>query len=881
MKSWLLLALFSALCLWAAVRGQGVRYVPVTAEEQAIADECESNLTSRDKYSVSLIRYTIGDDFPVSLVETDAPNTDPYLENCTTINLSSNSSSNDSIRSIVRLNLQNDCHDVLFLAGDGSPVVCGYNQIFAGGKLDYQPRTEEERVAETHCKRYLPHPHSTRPTLIEYEADPEGKFPGYFLRNTTHLPDDGNPFREDCATIFTPGDGGIRPVISIFQTGTCHDVLFFANGKNPVVCLYVNTFDIVHGGEGAVYRPTTAEELRYEDKCKEELPKLDRYDISLRRYTLREGQTSSLHKTDTADSDTFIEDCDSVGISDFSSGEYRDILFLVNGTSVTCHDVLFLFNNTDPVVCYYQARTARPIVDYEPRNPEEEEIDRRCKETLPRPPNTRVSLVRYESNPNGAFPGYTQWNVSYSNTQDEFRENCTILFNSLRGELDPSVNESVNETRSIILIGESSTCHDVLFYSGTDPVVCLYIIPHNVEFVVHKTSSIIVLVFTSLSVIASTVLLATHFIFPSLQTNPSRVIMNLATTFLLGDIFLIAQVSLTLDDPSNTETISAVVIVAYYFYYSRFVWMALAGFEMCRTIHVGTQLRFNSKTKRLKILLTYMITGWSLPLIPTIIMAVVHYEKLEEERQGRRLLFGIGGIVITVVPVALVIMFNIGIIVYLSYVLHKARQWQIKVTDAIKSQKRKTNFSRIFIIILSLLGVTWILLLLVYIDDIRRTDAVLIITSVFNSVQPIFVAISFVGTKKIFRKYKNLFMGKRDTEVTETSGIQNRFRNRRLLSFLFTDKELAEAVSKHPRRPRRFGRGNRTDSELSATSFSMLTRDSTHSLVSQPPASNGISTPLKDSASLAPISEEAEEPEEDVAQDPSHHISDDLKDSST
>ena len=526
MKSWLLLALFSALCVWAATRGQGVRYEPATAEEQAIADECESNLTSRDKYSVSLIRYTIRDGLPVSLVETDAPNTDPYLENCTTINLSSNSSSNDSIRSIVRLDFQNVCHDVLFLADDGSPVVCGYNQIFAVGKLDYQPRTEEERSAETRCKHYLPHPHSTRPTLIEYEADPEGKFPGYFLRNTTHLPDDGNPFREDCANIFTPGDGEIRPVISITQTGTCHDVLFFANGKNPVVCLYVTTSNVVHGGEGAVYRPTTADEKRYEDQCKERLPGLNRYDITLRRYTLREGQTSSLHKTDTANSDTFIEDCDSVGVSDFSSGEYRDILFLVNGTSVTCHDVLFLFNNTDPVVCYYQARTAKPLVDYEPRNPEEEEIDRRCKETLPRLANTRMSLVKCESNPNGAFPGYTQCNVTYNNTQDDFRENCTLLFHFLRVELN-----SVNETRPIILISESLTCHDVLFYSRTDPVVCLYIIPHNVEIVVHKIPAVIVLVFTSLSVIASTVLMATHFI---CEPSPTRGQTPSPITFIRG-----------------------------------------------------------------------------------------------------------------------------------------------------------------------------------------------------------------------------------------------------------------------------------------------------------------------------------------------------------
>ena len=871
----LLVFLWSTPFLWALARAEGIRYEPVKAAEQSIADECTSNLTQQDKYTVSLIRYSIG---AVTIVETDAPNTDPYVEDCSTVSISSNSSNDSSIRRIVRLDSQNTSHDVLFVvAGSDDPVVCGYDPIFAGPSIDYQPRTEHEEEIETRCKQFLPHPHGYRPTLVKYESNPKGAFPGYNQWNVTY-PNSEDSFREDCSLLSDSSaappepPAETRPVI--FITQSCHDVLFFENGTNPVVCLYVHTFEVVYGGQGDVYKPTTPPEQKFDTECKKNL--VDRYTVSLRKYTLsNDNQRASIHKTDTPNSNTFAEDCTSVGIRNFTSGAFRDILYLVNGTDVTCHDVLFLYNGTDPVVCYYEAKVAGPMINYEPRTDEERGIERQCKQNLPHPSNTFVALVEYESNPEQAFPGYNQWEVTYPDTVDSYRENCTILY----AFLTEGPDQFVNETRPVILISESDTCHDVLFFTNeTNPVVCLFIINPEVVFEVHKDASIIVLFFTSLSIVASIVLLVTHLIFPSLQTNPSRVIMNLSTAFLLGDIFYIVQTSLTLDDPSQSSVIDPIVIVAYYFFYARFVWMALAGFEMCRTIHVGTQLRFNSASKRLKILIIYMVTGWSLPLVPTIIMAVVHFEELEKEDPGKPSLFGIGGLLVVLVPVIIILFFNVGIVVYLSYILHKAHQWQIKVTDAIKSHRRKTNFSRIFVIILTLLGVTWILFFLIYIDGINQSDAVQITTAVLNSLQPIVVSIAFLGTKKIFRKYKNLVSTKKDEEPSDISVLQNRFRrsNRRLMSFLFTDKELAEAVSKHSHRPHRFGWRSRTNSELSATSFSMFSRDSSQSLVSSPPALNGISTPPKEPPSLAPICEEAEEPE---AQDSPSHVTVDLQDS--
>ena len=623
------------------------------------------------------------------------------------------------------------------------------------------------------------------------------------------------------------------------------------------------------GQATAKYFPTTPEEEQLDEECRKRLPEQEKYEVALIEHF-----SAAVEKTNApnSDPDPFVEDCSTVAVSNSSDLEVRKILRLVDGPRAElCSDVLFFVDGESPVVCDYDPKLATGITDYKPTTAEQKDVEAACIENLKGPNGTRTALVLYESEPKKAFPGYMLIETLLPEDGNPYeQEECGSVFNP---------QEEANETRPVIIIFQSSTCHDVLYYEdGKNPVVCLYLIPDNTttRHVAPKTPAIFVLVFTSLSVIASAALLVTHLIFPSLRTLPSKVIMNLSTAFLLGDIFYIVQTSLILDDPSQSSVIEPVAIVAYYFFYARFVWMALAGFEMCRTIHVGTQLRFNSAGKRLKIFLLYLIIGWSLPLIPTIIMAVVHFEELEEGKFGGRALFGLSGLVVVLVPVGIVMLFNFGTLLFLSYVLFKAHQWQIKVTDAIKSHKRKTNFMRIFIIILSMLGFTWILLFLIYVDGIQHTDPVLIITSILNTLQPIFVTVAFVGTKKIFRKYKNLCHGEREEDSVEATVIQNRFSKRRLISFLFTDKELADKVSKHPSKYR-FGRSNRNDSKFSTTSVSMLTRDSSNSLVSQPPATNGVSTPPKDS--LAPISEELEDLEEKGMEDSPNHVAADLKDS--
>ena len=618
------------------------------------------------------------------------------------------------------------------------------------------------------------------------------------------------------------------------------------------------------------FTPSEPEYIRIQERCKSELtpPKDNQVDLFMYDAAV-ENQLFFINKTNTPNTNEFTEDCDKISAV-ASSTDVRSILFL--NESNTCHDVLFFINNTNPVVCLYYPTPSTGQI-YEPSNSSEREIEAECMEELYRPEDHIVSLIYYDSLPdNGANPGYFLAYTTATN-DNNYTDSCDDSFSGFTSSDNP-------EGRPFIYIFESRTCHDVLFFANDsentepNPVVCLYYneLPEIVVTSVSDGLVVTTYLITSFSIIASAILLFTHIIFPSLRTLPSKVIMNLALSFLIGDIVVIIQVSLVLEHPEETTALETISLISFYFFYARWMWMAMSGFEMCRTIHVGTQLRFDSEKKRLRIFLTYILVGWSVPLLPVIIMAIVHFEELEGEDFGHVTLFGIGGYVITTVPVGIVVLFNIGIVFYLSYVFFQAHQWQIKVSEAISSHKRKTNFTRIFLIILSILGITWFLLLLIYIDGINTNEAVQVCYALLNTSQPIFVCIAFLGTKKIYRKYKSLF-GREVHDDTETSTIQNRFRNRRLLSFLFTDKELSESLPKY-----RFGRSNRSMSKASVTSISMLSRDSSNSITAKlPPSSNGACSPPKEDLGLTSISEEPEE--NNIDDDSPNHVTVDLKES--
>jgi hypothetical protein len=351
------MALASAALLWSGTSAQegSQQYRPVTAEELEIRIKCKGELPHEETHQPGLFSFSLDDPRVEQLIKTNTPNSDPYVEESCTSGI--DNTTEREVRDVLSLRITGKCHDVLFYA-DGEAVVCLPFPVRDRGKV-YSATTREQREIEDMCKDNLPHPKDTSVSLVEYEANPDGLVPGFYLYNVSTSVTDADMYAEDCFnTVSTPGPTDETvPVIFIFESNTCHDVLFYENTDNPIVCLYV---------------------------------------------------------TEEPSSDT---------------GKV-----------------------------------------YEASNTKELEVEAMCKETLAHPSNSFVSLVEYKSNPEeGLQPGYVLFNVVADYVDDEmYTENCTNLKFSLP--------EPTNETVPVILIDESGTCHNVLFYVDSDnPIVCLYV----------------------------------------------------------------------------------------------------------------------------------------------------------------------------------------------------------------------------------------------------------------------------------------------------------------------------------------------------------------------------------------------------------------------
>ena len=112
---------------------------------------------------------------------------------------------------------------------------------FAHGQRIYRPVNESEKEIEEACMKNLDHPKGTVVHLIEYEYD--GIFDVdaisyYTFSNATNEdPINQVPCAMEADYEFTDGD---RTILNILESGTCHDVLFYNDTDNPVVCLYLS-----------------------------------------------------------------------------------------------------------------------------------------------------------------------------------------------------------------------------------------------------------------------------------------------------------------------------------------------------------------------------------------------------------------------------------------------------------------------------------------------------------------------------------------------------------------------------------------------------------------------------------------------------------------
>ena len=319
----------------------------------------------------------------------------------------------------------------------------------------------------------------------------------------------------------------------------------------------------------------------------------------------------------------------------------------------------------------------------------------------------------------------------------DIRESCPHVFEVL---IDTDNYTLVDNDTALLFQGDY---FNVSFYDNfSRPVICrdLSVVSVNVILITAAIS------ITSLSILASMALLITYSLFRTLRTFPSKVIMNLAAAFIAGDVCYMVIISLLFSGKSETWSYHVFILVWFYFIYARFMWMSLAGFEMCRNIYYGLKLKAASQREKKNLLICYLLLGWGVPLLLGVFVVAVAIT-LNESFYEIVIYF-------TTLPITVImILFNIGVVILLSFMLRNAAKNRNKVNNTVK--RSNTIFVRVFLVILTVLGLPYVLWLLRLNKEVD-IGILFIFHVLLNLSQPLVVSIAFIGTKKVIRKYLEL-----------------------------------------------------------------------------------------------------------------------------
>ena len=176
-----------------------------------------------------------------------------------------------------------------------------------------------------------------------------------------------------------------------------------------------------------------------------------------------------------------------------------------------------------------------------------------------------------------------------------------------------------------------------------------------------------------------------------------------------------------------------------------------------------------------------MIIGWGIGIILTIIIYTV--EEVSESNTVKDVL-GLAGHLVTTVPIALSLLINIVMVIFISSIFFDAsmRQRRLKQNSY---KKQNVNFVRLFLVLLTVLGIVWIVFFgLVFTDIAVNHIEVIIVYVILTDTQPIFVCIAFVFTPKVYKMYLVKF------RIRTKEDFRKKSRRTGTLSSLYSEREL-------------------------------------------------------------------------------------------
>ena len=261
---------------------------------------------------------------------------------------------------------------------------------------------------------------------------------------------------------------------------------------------------------------------------------------------------------------------------------------------------------------------------------------------------------------------------------------------------------------------------------------------------------ILTIVGLCISIVCLAITILTYSLFPELRTLPGKTIMGLCITMLTAQLLVLLNRYFTV----NLHICIVMAIVLHYVWLSTFIWMAVLSYDLSTTTPIKSGLRGNEqKNKTFKL---YTLCACCCPAAVVGVCVCIDNSTSWQFQYGGQVHRSISGrealMYSFALPIAAILLFNMCFFIKTVIGLKRAKK------DAKNIAKNQGNTSNllVYVKISSLMGFTWVFGFVAAFTGITEIWYLFII---FNSLQGVFIGISFTFTKRIWLMCKKKFNG--------------------------------------------------------------------------------------------------------------------------
>ncbi|XP_060572788.1 adhesion G protein-coupled receptor E3-like [Ruditapes philippinarum] len=343
---------------------------------------------------------------------------------------------------------------------------------------------------------------------------------------------------------------------------------------------------------------------------------------------------------------------------------------------------------------------------------------------------------------------------------DENTTSCAFI------KLKSNEWSSENETGIYVPALDKVFNSSMFYFNGTDVYLCADMFenqPGSTDiFTFNSAESYVTICGLIFSISALTVTLIIYCMFIELRNIPGKILICLIISLLSAQTsFLFISHA-----AGYSITCKSLAIIVHYFYTSSFTWMNVIAFDLLLTFSRSFIVTGGNKTSKRFFL--YNVYGWLLPMI--IVATAVgidesSFDTLSEFRPGygqgicwitstkALMLFFIG-------PLAFFKLIDIIGFIFTSCFIARARQQGSRANN---NGKLCSFF--LYIKLSAVMGLTWVF---AFLATFTNNTVIWYMFIIFNTLQGVFIAASFLCSRKVFKLVRNKISKGKHAPLTTT-----------------------------------------------------------------------------------------------------------------